>query len=137
MFPTDTKILVADDSRVMRLMIVNTLKELGYSDITDVDNGADAYHTLLRAANERPFQLVFSDQNMPMVSGTELLQKIRVNPDLKNITFIMITSETPKAMILQLVAEGAANVIAKPFNVETIRKKLELVYQRVQRAAQN
>ena len=132
----ETKILVTDDSPAMRLTIVNALTQLGFKNFTQAGNGNEAYDLLTAAVSgPDPFQLLFSDQNMPECTGMELLARVRANPTFKKLPVIMITSETAKEMIVGLVQAGASNYLPKPFSVEQLQTKLTATFERMAKLA--
>ncbi len=132
MYPSSTKILVTDDSRSMRMTIVNALKVIGFTDITEAENGAIGFEKLEAASGgTEPFGLIFSDQNMPECTGIEFLRKVRAQPKYAKLPFIMITSETDKSIITDLVQSGASNYLPKPFSGDQIKAKLEATFARM------
>ena len=114
------KILVADDSRVMRQIVIRTLRQAGYDDhdIVEAEDGRDA---LDKVASESP-DLVLSDWNMPNMTGIEFLRELRSSGD--ETTFGFVTSESTPAMREQAIAAGAAFLIAKPFTAESFESAL-------------
>ena len=132
MYPANTKILVTDDSPSMRMTIVNALKIIGYTNVTEAENGAIGFQKLeAESGGAEPFGLVFSDQNMPDCTGLEFLRKVRALPKYSKLPFIMITSEIDKSMITDLVQSGASNYLAKPFNGDQLKAKLEATFARM------
>jgi two-component system chemotaxis response regulator CheY len=132
MFPATTKVLVTDDSQSMRMTIINALKAIGFTNITEAENGAIGFQKLeAESGGAEPFGLVFSDQNMPDCTGLEFLRKVRAQPKYAKLPFIMITSETDKSMITDLVQAGASNYLPKPFNGDQIKAKLEATFARM------
>lgn len=115
------KVLVADDSTVMRRIVVRTLRQAGFdcSDIVEVADGRQAYEAAL---SERP-DLILSDWNMPEMTGIESLRAIRAAGS--DVTFGFVTSEGSDEMRAQAEAAGAAFLIAKPFTADTFRDVIE------------
>ena len=115
------KILVADDSRVMRQIVIRTLRQAGYDDhdIVEAEDGADA---LAKVSSEQP-DLVLSDWNMPNMSGIECLQALRSSGS--GVPFGFVTSEGSAEMRDRATAAGALFLIAKPFNEETFKDALD------------
>jgi two-component system chemotaxis response regulator CheY len=115
------KILVADDSRVMRQIVVRTLRQAGYgnADVVEAENGADA---LAKVASEQP-DLVLSDWNMPEMTGIDFLRALRAGGD--NRPFGFVTSEGSPAMRDQATQAGAQFLIAKPFTPEMFSETLD------------
>lgn len=118
------KVLVVDDFATMRRILKNILKQIGFSNIAEADDGKSA---LAELKKER-FDLIISDWNMPEMSGLELLQKIRSDDELKDIPFVMVTAEAQKDNILEAVKAGVNNYVVKPFTAETIGEKLKKVF---------
>ena len=108
------KILIADDSRVMRQIVTRTLRQAGFGD-HDLVEAADGQQALDKATAESP-DLVISDWNMPELTGVEVLQKLRAAGN--NVKFGFVTSESTPEMQQQAEAAGAAFFIVKPFTAE-------------------
>lgn len=120
----EMKILVVDDMSTMRRIVKNILKELGFSNIEEAENGSDAL-TKLKA---NPFDLVVSDWNMPVMPGIELLRNIRADASLKHIPVLMVTAEAQKENLVEAIQAGVSNYIVKPFTADTIKQKLEKIF---------
>ena len=118
------KILVVDDFATMRRILKNILKQIGFSNIAEADDGK----TALAELKKEQFDLILSDWNMPEMSGLELLQKIRSDDELKDTPFVMVTAEAQKDNILEAVKAGVNNYVVKPFTAETIGEKLKKVF---------
>jgi len=117
------KVLVVDDFATMRRILKNILKQIGFSNIAEADNGK----TALAELKKEQFDLILCDWNMPEISGIELLQKIRSDDELKDTPFVMVTAEAQKDNILEAVKAGVNNYVVKPFTAETIGEKLKKV----------
>ena len=117
------KILVADDSRVMRQIVIRTLRQAGYDDhdIVEAEDGADA---LAKVSSEQP-DLVLSDWNMPNMSGIECLQALRSSGSV--VPFGFVTSEGSPEMREKAASAGALFLIAKPFTEDTFKEHLDEV----------
>ena len=117
------KVLVVDDSKAMRMIVIRTLRQAGFRDIalSEASNGAEA----LQVIESTPPDLVLSDWNMPEVNGIQLLQRLRENG--KTVKFGFVTSECTPEMKQQADAHGALFWICKPFTEETFREALEPV----------
>jgi two-component system chemotaxis response regulator CheY len=120
------RILLVDDSATMRRIQRNTLEKLGYTDVTEADDGAEA----VKAVSASAFDLVLMDWNMPNMTGIEALKKIKADPSRKATPVIMVTSESEKTRILEAIQSGAANYIVKPFQAETLQEKIAAVMQK-------
>ena len=118
------KILVVDDFATMRRIIKNILKELGYQNIDEADDGGAA----LAKLKLEKFDFVITDWNMPSVSGLELLKSIRADPKLKDMPVLMVTAEALKENIVQAVKEGVNNYIVKPFTADTLKEKIDKIF---------
>lgn len=115
------KILLVDDSTTMRRIQKNTLAKLGFENVTEAEDGADA---LKKLAVGGPFDLVLMDWNMPNMTGIEALKKIKADPATKATPVIMVTSESEKTRIVEAIQSGAANYVVKPFQPETLMEKI-------------
>ncbi len=126
MFPDETQILVIDDSANIRQVIASTLEKIGFY---KVETAADANIALeklnKRKAIGKPFELILSDLNMPGPSGIDFLQQVRAMPDCGNMPFIIITTESEKGAVLEAALHGVSSYVVKPFDYETIKKKLQ------------
>src|SRR3954471_20866204 len=104
------KILLVDDSNTMRRIEKNTLEKMGYTDITEANDGADAINKLAGGG----FELVLMDWNMPNMTGIEALKVIKANPSTKGVPLIMVTSESEKTRIMEAIQAGASSYVVKP-----------------------
>ena len=120
-----TKILVVDDFSTMRRIIKNILKQLGYTDICEADNGVAGLE-VLKTEN---IGLIISDWNMPEMSGIEFLKAVRANDAWKNMPFLMVTAEGKKEQVLEAVKHRVSNYIVKPFTAETLMEKLNKILE--------
>jgi two-component system, chemotaxis family, chemotaxis protein CheY len=114
------KILVVDDFSTMRRIIKNILKQLGYNEICEAENGLAALE-ILKTEN---IDLIISDWNMPQMSGIEFLKAVRGSDAWKNKPFLMVTAEGKKEQVLEAVKHKVTNYIVKPFTAETLLEKL-------------
>jgi two-component system chemotaxis response regulator CheY len=129
MFPNTTKILVVDDMLTMRKLVIRCLRELGFANITEADDGETAWPQLETAAKGGlPFQLVISDWNMPKLPGIELLKKVRGSDATKGVPFIFITAEAEMGQVMDAIKSGASSYITKPFTPATLKEKLVAVH---------
>lgn len=120
---TNMNVLVVDDYATMRRIIKNLLTQIGFSNIDEADNGA----TALVKLRERSFGMVISDWNMEPMTGLQLLKECRANPKLKDVPFIMVTAESKTENVIAAKQAGVNNYIVKPFNADTLKKKIESV----------
>ncbi len=116
-------ILVVDDYATMRRIIKNLLNQLGFSNIEQAADGAQALQ-ILRATQ---IGLVVSDWNMEPMTGLQLLKEVRADAKLKDLPFIMVTAESKTENIIAAKKAGVNNYIVKPFNAATLKTKLENV----------
>jgi two-component system chemotaxis response regulator CheY len=122
---TSLKFLVVDDFATMRRIVRNLLKELGFTNVEEAEDGAAAL-TKLRQGG---FEVVVSDWNMPNMDGLSLLQTMRADAELKSLPFLMITAEAKKENIAAAVQAGASSCIAKPFTAATLQDKLDKIFE--------
>jgi two-component system chemotaxis response regulator CheY len=124
--PKDISILIVDDFPTMRKIVKTVLKQLGYSNITEAEDGAEGLQILKTNGS---IQFVVSDWNMPNMTGIELLKEVRSNPKLKHLPFLMVTAEADKENIVEAVKSGVSNYIVKPFNAATMKEKIEKIFK--------
>jgi two-component system chemotaxis response regulator CheY len=115
-----TPILVVDDYKTMVRIVRNLLNQLGFDNVDDASDGASA----LAKLRAKRFGLVISDWAMEPMSGLELLQAMRVDPDLKALPFIMITAENRQERVAKATQAGADGYIVKPFNAEALSERI-------------
>lgn len=123
---TTMKVLVVDDFATMRRIVKGVLKQLGFIDIIEAENGSSALDEL----KKEKVGLIVSDWNMPKMTGLDLLKAVRGDEKLKSIPFIMVTAEGQKENVLEAVKAGVSNYIVKPFTPETFNEKLQKVFGR-------
>ncbi|MDR2689440.1 MAG: chemotaxis response regulator CheY [Azoarcus sp.] len=121
------KILVVDDFSTMRRIVRNLLKELGFSNVDEAEDGAIGLQKL-QGGN---FQFVVTDWNMPNMDGLQMLQAIRANPALKHLPVLMITAEAKKENIIAAAQAGASGYIVKPFTAATLAEKLQKIFDKM------
>jgi two-component system chemotaxis response regulator CheY len=120
---TSIKILIVDDFATMRRIMKNILKQLGFLNITEADDGT----TALEQLNANKFDLIISDWNMPKMSGLDLLKTVRSTGEFSKIPFLMVTAEAQKQNVIEAVQAGVSNYVVKPFTAEAISEKLEKI----------
>jgi two-component system chemotaxis response regulator CheY len=120
-------ILVVDDYNTMIRIIRNLLRQLGFQDIDDANDGTAAL-TKMRA---KKYGLVISDWNMEPMTGYELLKQVRADPDLYATPFIMVTAESKTENVIAAKQAGVNNYIVKPFNADTLKTKIDAVFPSV------
>lgn len=119
------KFLVVDDFSTMRRIVRNLLKELGFNNIDEAEDGADA----LRKLRGGDFQIVISDWNMPNMTGLDLLKSIRADAALKDLPVLMVTAEAKKVNIIAAAQAGASGYVVKPFTSVTLDEKLKKIFK--------
>jgi two-component system, chemotaxis family, chemotaxis protein CheY len=117
-------VLVVDDYSTMIRIIRNLLRQLGFADIDDANDGASA----LAKMRSKRYGLVISDWNMEPMSGFDLLQQVRSDPDFGETPFIMVTAESKTENVIAAKKAGVNNYIVKPFNAQTLKSKIEAVF---------
>ncbi|MBL0125084.1 MAG: chemotaxis response regulator CheY [Betaproteobacteria bacterium] len=122
----DLKFLIVDDFSTMRRIVRNLLKEIGYNNADEAEDGVVAL-AKLRGGN---FDFVVSDINMPNMNGFELLTQIRADDNLKGLPVLMVTAEAKKENILAAAQGGASGYIVKPFTKATLEEKVLKIVQK-------
>jgi len=117
------KILVVDDFQSMRRIVVNILKQLGYKNIDEAEDGRQALAKLQSGG----YGFLVTDWNMPNMDGLTLLQSIRSDPALKALPVLMLTAEAEKAKVVSAIQAGVNNYIVKPFTAENFQDKMEKI----------
>lgn len=125
-FDFKIKVLVVDDFPTMRRIVKNLLKQLGFENIDEADDGVNALAKLKNGG----FGLVVSDWNMPNMEGIDLLRAVRQEPAVKDIPFLMVTAEAEKEKVIEAIKAGVDNYIVKPFTAEVLKEKLEKIAER-------
>ena len=121
----NTRFLVVDDFSTMRRIVRNLLKELGFLNVQEAEDGVEALVKL--RADE--FDFVVSDWNMPNMTGIELLREIRADAKLKHLPVLMVTAEAKKENIIEAAKAGASGYVVKPFTAATLDEKLKKIFQ--------
>ena len=121
------RFLVVDDFSTMRRIVRNLLKELGFNNVEEAEDGADALNKL-RAGG---FDFVVSDWNMPNMDGLELLQTIRADSALAAMPVLMVTAEAKKENIIAAAQAGASGCVVKPFTAATLEEKLNKIFEKL------
>jgi two-component system chemotaxis response regulator CheY len=119
------RVLLVDDLANVRRVVKGILKQIGFTEITEADDGS----TALAELKKRKVDLIISDWNMPKVSGLELLKAVRSDESMKDTPFLMVTVEALKDNVLEAVQAGVTNYIVKPFTAEDIKEKLEQIFK--------
>lgn len=125
------RFLVVDDFSTMRRIVRNLLKELGFANVEEAEDGAVALQKLKAGG----FDFVISDWNMPNMDGLTLLQTIRADERLKKLPVLMVTAEAKKENIVAAAAAGANGYVVKPFTAATLDEKLNKIFQNLEARA--
>ncbi len=123
MFNLKLKVLVVDDFPTMRRIMKNLLKQVGFENIDEAEDGAQALAKLKAGG----YGLVVSDWNMPVMEGIELLKHVREDEALKTMPFLMVTAEAEKDKVITAFKAGVDNYVVKPFTAEVLKEKLEKI----------
>ena len=124
--PTDLKFLIVDDFSTMRRIVRNLLKEMGYANADEAEDGVNA----LQKLRNGHFDFVVTDINMPNMNGFELLAQIRAEEALKGLPVLMVTAEARKEDIVLAAKNGASGYIVKPFTKATLDEKVNKIMQK-------
>ncbi len=122
------KILVVDDFSTMRRIVKNLLRELGFTNTAEADDGSTAL-PMLKNGN---YDFVVTDWNMPNMEGIELLRNIRADPSLAKLPVLMVTAEAKREQIIEAAEAGVNGYIVKPFTAETLREKIDKIFARLE-----
>ncbi len=125
MMDQNMKILTVDDFSTMRRIIRNMLRQLGYTNIVEAEDGVEALSLLQR----EKVDFVISDWNMPNMSGLGLLKAIRADDNLKPIPVLLVTAEALKENVVEAVKSGVNNYVVKPFTAETLKEKIDAIFK--------
>lgn len=125
------RILVVDDFSTMRRIIKNLLRDLGFNNTSEADDGT----TALPMLQNSPFDLLITDWNMPGMQGIDLLRAVRVDPHLKALPVLMVTAEAKREQIVEAAQAGVNGYIVKPFTAQTLKEKIDKIFERLESAA--
>ena len=121
------KILIVDDFSTMRRIIKNLLRDLGYNNTHEADDG----NTALPMLKNGDYQFVVTDWNMPGMQGIDLLKAIRLDDKLKHLPGLMVTAEAKREQIIEAAQAGVNGYIVKPFTAATLKEKLDKIFERI------
>jgi two-component system chemotaxis response regulator CheY len=125
--PGKIKFLVVDDFSTMRRIVRNLLKELGFTNVDEAEDGAVALQKLKGGG----FDFIVTDWNMPNMDGLTLLQTVRADPNLKALPVLMVTAEAKKENIIAAAQAGASGYVVKPFTAATLNEKLTKIFEKM------
>lgn len=120
---TSMSVLIVDDYKTMLRIIRNLLKQLGFDNVDEATDGAQA----LQRLRGKKYGLIISDWNMEPMTGYELLKEVRADSHLKDMPFIMVTAESKTDNVIAAKQAGVSNYIVKPFNAATLKVKISAV----------
>ena len=119
-------ILVVDDFATMRRIVKTALKQLGFENLSEAEDGEAALNKL----QSGEFKLIVSDWNMPKMMGIDLLKAVRADEKLKSVPFLMVTAEAQKENVIEAAKAGVSNYIIKPFTADQLQAKLEAIFSK-------
>lgn len=122
------KILIVDDFSTMRRIIKNLLRELGFTNTAEADDG----NTALPMLKKGGFDFLVTDWNMPGMTGIDLLRAVRADPELASLPVLMVTAEAKREQIITAAEAGVNGYIVKPFTANTLKEKIDRIFERVQ-----
>lgn len=126
------KILVVDDFSTMRRIIKNLLRDLGFNNTHEADDGQTALPMLLGGG----FDLLITDWNMPGMQGLDLLRAVRADPKLSSLPVLMVTAESKREQIVEAAQAGVNGYVVKPFTATTLKEKLDKIFERLEKKTQ-
>ena len=124
----DMKILVVDDFSTMRRIIKNLLRDLGFTNIVEADDGMTALPILKSGG----IDFLVTDWNMPKMTGIDLLKTVRADPELRHIPILMVTAEAKREQIIAAAQAGVNGYVIKPFTAAVLKEKIEKIFERLQ-----
>jgi two-component system chemotaxis response regulator CheY len=119
-------ILVVDDFATMRRIVKTCLKQLGFENVTEAEDGVQAWTKMQNSE----FKLIVSDWNMPNMMGIDLLKTVRADAKYKTVPFLMVTAEAQKENVIEAAKAGVSNYIIKPFTADQLQSKLDAIFQK-------
>jgi two-component system, chemotaxis family, chemotaxis protein CheY len=126
-YDKNMKILIVDDFSTMRRIIKNLLRDLGFTNTQEADDGATAL-PMLQNGN---FDFLITDWNMPGMQGIDLLKTVRADPNLNTLPVLMVTAEAKREQIVEAAQSGVNGYIVKPFTAQTLEEKINKIFERI------
>ncbi len=123
-FDPNMRVLVVDDFSTMRRIVRNILRQLGFNNVVEADDGSTAWDVI----NREKIDFIVSDWNMPNMTGIELLRKVRASESYSETPFLMVTAEAQQENILEAVQAKVSNYIVKPFTADTMKQKIDKIF---------
>jgi two-component system chemotaxis response regulator CheY len=127
------KILIVDDFSTMRRIIKNLLRDLGFNNTSEAEDGASG----LAALRSGDFDFLITDWNMPGMQGIDLLKAVRADTKLANMPVLMVTAEARRDQIVEAAQAGVNGYVVKPFTAATLKEKLDKIFERIEASAGN
>ena len=121
------KILIVDDFSTMRRIIKNLLRDLGFTNTQEADDGTTAL-PMLRGGD---FDFLVTDWNMPGMTGIDLLKQVRADPKLASLPGFMVTAEAKRDQIIEAAQAGVNGYVVKPFTAQVLKEKIDKIFERV------
>ncbi|MCG6534599.1 MAG: response regulator [Syntrophales bacterium LBB04] len=121
------KILVVDDFATMRKVVRNLLKQAGFENVVEADDGVNA----LKVLKGGKIDFIISDWNMPNMTGIDLLRAVRADGELNKTPFLMVTAEALQDNVIEAVKAGVSNYIVKPFTAEVLNEKITKIMEKM------
>lgn len=125
-YDQNMRILVVDDFSTMRRIIKNILKQLGYNNIIEADDGTTAWEIL----NREQIDFVVCDWNMPKMKGIDLLRKVRESEEFEDMPFLMVTAEAQQENLVEAIQAKVSNYVVKPFTPDVLSQKIEKILEK-------
>ena len=125
------KILIVDDFSTMRRIIKNLLRDLGFTNTDEADDGQTALPKLQAGG----FDFLITDWNMPGMQGIDLLKAVRADPELKELPVLMVTAESKREQIVEAAQAGVNGYVVKPFTAQTLKEKIDKIFERIETPA--
>jgi two-component system chemotaxis response regulator CheY len=122
------KILIVDDFSTMRRIIKNLLRDLGFTNTSEADDGKTALPILQRG----DFDFLVTDWNMPGMTGIELLKAVRADARLSSLPVLMVTAEAKRDQIVEAATAGVNGYVVKPFTAAALKEKIEKIFERLE-----
>lgn len=126
----DMKILIVDDFSTMRRIVKNLLRDLGFTNTSEADDGL----TALPMLQGGKYDFLVTDWNMPGMEGIDLLKTVRADPELASLPVLMVTAESKKDQIVEAAQAGVNGYVVKPFTAATLKEKIDKIFERIEAA---
>ena len=123
-YDPNMRVLVVDDFSTMRRIVKNILRQLGFNNVVEADDGTTAWDVL----NRDKIDFIISDWNMPQMTGIDLLRKVRSSEEFADLPFLMVTAEAQQENIIEAVQAKVSNYIVKPFTAEVMKQRIDKIF---------